>query len=123
MDVARFVEVLEGIVAKAHDCHTVVSEIRRQQIEIMQWVSTATPVDPQVENFLTTLSRRELEVLANVSRGHTNSEVAAGLGISAHTIKRHLDNIYRRGVLVKRSDVIEAAKPIQQLYLASSGHS
>ncbi len=39
------------------------------------------------------LSQRETEVAALVSRGHTNTEIAAALHISAGTVKTHLTNI------------------------------
>jgi DNA-binding CsgD family transcriptional regulator len=37
------------------------------------------------------LSPREREVVAAVARGLTNKEIAARLGLSAHTVKEHLD--------------------------------
>jgi DNA-binding NarL/FixJ family response regulator len=42
------------------------------------------------------LTRRETEVAALVSRGHTNTEIAAALHISAGTVKTHLTNIQSR---------------------------
>jgi len=38
------------------------------------------------------LSGREVEVLACVAQGHTNSEIGALLGIAAETVKAHLRN-------------------------------
>ncbi|GAA2991142.1 response regulator transcription factor [Streptomyces fulvorobeus] len=40
-----------------------------------------------------TLSPREEDVVGMVARGHTNAEIAAGLHISAGTVKAHLSNI------------------------------
>jgi DNA-binding NarL/FixJ family response regulator len=42
------------------------------------------------------LSARELEVLALVAAGRTNHEIAGRLGISAHTVARHLSNIFTK---------------------------
>ena len=42
------------------------------------------------------LSRRELEVLAEVAEGKTNPEIAAALNISQHTVGRHLENIFTK---------------------------
>ena len=36
------------------------------------------------------LSRRELQVLAELSKGATNQEIATRLGISVHTVKSHV---------------------------------
>ena len=40
------------------------------------------------------LTKRELEVLNWVALGYSNKEIAKILGITAHTVKSHLDNIY-----------------------------
>jgi DNA-binding CsgD family transcriptional regulator len=42
------------------------------------------------------LTSREHEILIWVSRGKTNSEVAAILWISANTVRKHLENIYAK---------------------------
>jgi DNA-binding NarL/FixJ family response regulator len=50
----------------------------------------------EVEVGLGVLSPRELEVLQLISRGLTNSEVAARLHVTVHAVKFHLAAIYRR---------------------------
>jgi DNA-binding CsgD family transcriptional regulator len=42
------------------------------------------------------LTRRQVEVLQLVSRGDTNADIAAALTISEHTVRHHLEDIYRR---------------------------
>jgi DNA-binding CsgD family transcriptional regulator len=42
------------------------------------------------------LTRREAEVLAVLASGLTNEEIARQLGISAHTVARHLERIYSK---------------------------
>ena len=42
------------------------------------------------------LSRREQEILAWVCRGESNMDIAATLGISPHTVKNHLQRIFRK---------------------------
>src|SRR5690242_60774 len=51
-------------------------------------VSSALPPDG--------LSRRELEVLRLVAAGETNSQIARRLGLSTHTVERHVANLYRK---------------------------
>lgn len=42
------------------------------------------------------LTEREAEVLTLIARGHTNREVASELFISAKTVGRHVENLYRK---------------------------
>lgn len=42
------------------------------------------------------LTPREKEILQEVSRGNTNREVAASMGLSEHTVKNHLKNILQK---------------------------
>ena len=49
-----------------------------------------------VARHLTTLSRRELEVLGLVADGGANKEIAERLGLSEFTVKRHIQNILRK---------------------------
>ncbi len=48
------------------------------------------------------LTERELEVARLASRGLTNREIAAQLGIKAKTVSSHLDNIYVRLTITSR---------------------
>ena len=42
------------------------------------------------------LSARELEVLQLISRGRSNKEIAAAVGISDETVKRHVRNLFTK---------------------------
>jgi DNA-binding NarL/FixJ family response regulator len=42
------------------------------------------------------LTPREVEVLALIATGMTNTEIAESLFISPHTVKNHVTNIYRK---------------------------
>jgi DNA-binding CsgD family transcriptional regulator len=42
------------------------------------------------------LSQRELEVLTLLACGEANSEIAAALGVSVHTIERHVANVFAK---------------------------
>lgn len=55
------------------------------------------------------LSGREIEVLNLVAAGESNAGVARRLGISPHTIERHLANIYRKIDARGRADAIAYA--------------
>jgi DNA-binding CsgD family transcriptional regulator len=50
------------------------------------------------------LTPREAEILRLVADGGTNKEIAAGLGISVHTVERHVQNAYRKIGARNRAD-------------------
>lgn len=52
------------------------------------------------------LSAREREVLQWVANGNTNAQIAALLEVSPGTVKRHLENIYRKLGAVNRQDAL-----------------
>jgi ATP/maltotriose-dependent transcriptional regulator MalT len=57
------------------------------------------------------LSDREVEVLRNVASGRSNKEIAADLGISEHTVARHMSNIFAKiGVSSRTSAVAYALR-------------
>jgi len=57
-------------------------------------------------NILDNLSKREIEVLMNISRGLSNKEIGGQLYISEKTVKNYATNIYRK---INASDRVQAA--------------
>lgn len=59
------------------------------------------------------ISKRELEVLELLGKGHSNQEIANKLFISVNTVKTHLSHIYekldvnRRGLAVKKARLLK----------------
>ena len=58
------------------------------------------------DNPLTTLTRRELEVLADLASGRTNKQIARDLGVSLNTVKFHVRNLYQKLGVTSRSQAI-----------------
>ena len=44
----------------------------------------------------TDLTGRELDVLRLLAAGDSNAEIAGQLGITVHTVERHVSNLYRK---------------------------
>ena len=58
------------------------------------------------------LSERELEVLALLASGKTNSEVAGDLFVSVGTVKSHTGNIYRKLDARNRTEALARAREL-----------
>jgi DNA-binding CsgD family transcriptional regulator len=56
----------------------------------------------------TVLTPRELEVVARVAEGRTNGEVASLLGISAETVRKHLEHVYDKLGVHTRTGAVAA---------------
>jgi ATP/maltotriose-dependent transcriptional regulator MalT len=59
-----------------------------------------------------TLSERELEVLALLAKGKTNAEAAEALYISVGTVKSHSANIYRKLEAKNRTEAVARARAL-----------
>ncbi len=55
------------------------------------------------------LSEKELAVLAELCRGHTNKQIALSLWLSEQTVKFHLRNIYRKLGIKSRTEALRYA--------------
>lgn len=55
------------------------------------------------------LSRRELEVVAQVVDGRSNDEIGAALGIGAKTVETHLARLFERFALASRTELATRA--------------
>jgi DNA-binding CsgD family transcriptional regulator len=74
----------------------------RQSLVILNEVS---PIE-KFSRFRDTLSARELEVLQHVEIGMQNREIAAEMGISVNTVKRHLDNLFLKMNVNSRTQLV-----------------
>lgn len=58
------------------------------------------------------LSERELEVLELVSEGLSNKEIAGKLFVSINTVKTHLQKVYEKLEVNRRTQAVEKAKSL-----------
>lgn len=66
---------------------------------------TAQPLEEE-------LSEREMEVLALLASGMTNSEIAGELHVAVGTIKSHMNSIYRKLGANRRSEALARAREL-----------
>ncbi|MDP4148209.1 MAG: LuxR C-terminal-related transcriptional regulator [Bacteroidota bacterium] len=56
------------------------------------------------------LGKRELEILNLMARGHSNQEIAAKLFISLSTVKTHIQSLFEKLEVKRRTQAVEKAK-------------
>jgi DNA-binding CsgD family transcriptional regulator len=56
------------------------------------------------------LSKRELEILSLLSQGHSNQEIATKLFVSLSTVKTHIQNLFEKLDVKRRTQAVEKAK-------------
>ena len=56
------------------------------------------------------LSKRELEILNLLAKGHSNQEIATKLFISVSTVKTHIQNLFEKLEVKRRIQAVEKAK-------------
>ncbi|MFI6024774.1 helix-turn-helix transcriptional regulator [Amycolatopsis magusensis] len=67
------------------------------------------PADPSGESRLTTLNRREHEVLALLAQGMRNKAIAAELGITESTVKFHVTGVLQKLEVTSRGEAAALA--------------
>lgn len=68
-----------------------------------------------VQPLLEPLSERELEVLRLVADGRSNQEIAARLFVTVGTVKKHLNNIYGKLGVARRTEAVAQARDLNLL--------
>lgn len=58
------------------------------------------------------LSKRELEILSLLAKGHSNQEIAEKLFVSLSTIKTHNQNLFEKLDVKRRTQAVEKAKSL-----------
>ena len=58
------------------------------------------------------LSKRELEILGLLARGHSNQEIAAKLFVSLSTVKTHIQNLFEKLDVKRRIQAVEKARSL-----------
>jgi DNA-binding NarL/FixJ family response regulator len=101
-------ELLRAIIDVQSGGAPMTSEIARLVVQSFQ-SSSVSGIQEQG------LSPRELEILALLSEGITNKEIAIHLGISSETVRTHLGHIYEKLHVRGRTEAVTK-------YLKAGGH-
>lgn len=74
------------------------------------WRASGKPADRSANIMAELLTAKELEVLAELTKGHANKVIARNLQVSEPTVKFHLQNVYRKTGVNSRKLAIELAQ-------------
>ena len=58
------------------------------------------------------ISKREVQVLDLLARGHTNQEIADAIFVSANTVKTHLAHLYDKLEVSRRTQAVQKAREL-----------
>jgi DNA-binding NarL/FixJ family response regulator len=93
-------ETLAEIVREVVKGNYVIGEQVLDAQELEKWLEPESESDPSFYSELgdpyEPLSKREMEVLAQLTKGMSNKEIANELGISHQTVKNHVTSILRK---------------------------
>jgi len=62
------------------------------------------------------ISKRELEILNLMAQGHSNQEIAAKLFVSLSTVKTHIQNLFEKLEVKRRTQAVEKAKRLNLIH-------
>lgn len=79
-------------------------------LKTLQLLKSATKSETKIDGNQTCLSEREIEILEQLSKGFANKRVAENLFISPFTVKRHIENIYKKLQAHNRIELLEKAR-------------
>ncbi|HEX6334687.1 MAG TPA: response regulator transcription factor [Flavisolibacter sp.] len=99
-----------GIIFLAAGAFAAAQVIRRKTI--VQYMEKESPVTVHANNLLTD---RECEILKGIASGLTNREIGLKLFVSENTVKKHINNIYIKLDVRRRTQAIARAKELKIL--------
>ena len=79
---------------------------RRMIPEVLRRVAAATPIQTTGR---VTLTRREMDVLRGLAKGHTTKRLAQDLGLAAPSIETHLRNLFKKLGASNRGEAVGSA--------------
>jgi len=79
-------------------------------MKTLKLLKNPIPFETENEKELVELSTREIEVLEHLSKGLKNKDIADNLFLSTSTVKKHIENIYRKLQAHNRIEMLQKAK-------------
>lgn len=95
----------------------ILNELSREELDFIEDIIDFDKDKNEENNSL--LTKREKEVLIELSKGKTNKEVAEHFTVSLSTIKTHINNIYSKLDVSNRVEAVNKAKELNELEMGN----
>jgi DNA-binding NarL/FixJ family response regulator len=76
----------------------------------MQWFAQMQTANPEVTDELTSLSRRELDILALIAAGDDNPAIAEKLTLSPKTVRNYVSQVLKKLAVTDRMAAARKAR-------------
>ncbi len=97
-------------------CHNLLHEIKKRESLLADKINAAGNDKLMVkENLVSALTPREVDVLRLIGKGYTNKEISERLSLAASTVKSHLNNIYSKLNVKRRTEALIKSRELELL--------
>ncbi|GGZ45629.1 response regulator [Mesonia mobilis] len=79
-------------------------------LKTLKLLRNPTHIQNQKDQEEISLSKREVEVLENLSKGHSYTVIAEYLVLSPSTVRKHIENIYKKLQVHSKIEAVQKAK-------------
>ncbi len=79
-------------------------------LKTLKLLRNPTHIQNQKDQEEISLSKREIEVLENLSKGHSYTVIAEYLVLSPSTVRKHIENIYKKLQVHSKIEAVQKAK-------------
>jgi PAS domain S-box-containing protein len=116
-DITRERQLLSDLQSSVRENDRLLGELQHAQSRHHDLLGSLHQTDAQIASaqLAKALSKREREVLERLSRGETNRQIGLALGLSAGTVKKHVEHILKKLAVADRT---QAAVRASELGLA-----
>jgi len=92
-----------------------------EDVDVEREIAAYVSDEPPEEEAVSVLTAGELEVLRWVARGYSNAEIATALYVAESTVRKHLQNAYRKLGVPSRTGAVAKLWPSQRPVRRSTG--
>lgn len=91
-----------------HEGTAMTPSIALKTLQLLRNIPSTNNSDSRIQE--TILSKREIEILELIAKGHTHSQISELLFISPATVRKHLENIYSKLQVHSKIEAVNEAR-------------